>query len=84
MLPGDAFVRAIARVTKKEFGKVRTISDITMATIAFGIVLIFTGGLSGMREGTIIAAFLVGNIVRLYKSKLKKIERFMLHGCKYN
>ena len=46
MLPGDAFVRAIAKVAKKEFGKVRTISDISM---------------------TVIAAFLVGNIVRVYK-----------------
>lgn len=84
MLPGDAFVRAIARVTKKEFGKIRMISDITMASTAFAIVLIFTGGLSGMREGTVIAAFLVGNIVRLYKKHFTKIEAFMLRGCKYN
>lgn len=84
MLPGDAFVRAIARVTKKEFGKVRMVSDITMTVIAFAIVLIITGGLSGMREGTIIAAFLVGNIVRVYKKKLTKVENFMLRGCKYN
>lgn len=83
MLPGDAFVRAIARVTEKEFGKVRMVSDITMASTAFAIVLIFTHSLSGMREGTVIAAFLVGNIVRLYKRKLKKIEAVMLRGCKY-
>ena len=84
MLPGDAFVRAIAKVSKKEFGKVRMVSDISMASTAFTIVLIFTGGLSGMREGTIIAAFLVGNIVRLYKKYLKKVEALMLRGCKYN
>lgn len=84
MLPGDAFVRAIAKVTKKEFGKIRMFSDMTMTATAFAIVLIVNHSLSGMREGTIIAAFLVGNIVRLYKKKLVKVEKFMLRGCKYN
>lgn len=83
MLPGDAFVRAIAKVTKKEFGKIRMASDITMTVTAFAIVLIFTGGFSGMREGTIIAAFLVGNIVRLYKKYFVKLEDMMLRGCEY-
>lgn len=73
MLPGDAFVRAIAKVVKKEFGKIRTISDISMTVIAFAIVLLFTGGLCGMREGTVIAAFLVGNIVRVYKRALPDV-----------
>lgn len=83
MLPGDAFVRAIARVTEKEFGKVRMISDISMSATAFAIVLIFTHSLSGMREGTIIAAFLVGNIVSFYKKHFTKLENFALRGCKY-
>ena len=84
MLPGDAFARAIAKVTKKEFGQIRTVSDISMTIIAFAVVLLFTGGFSGMREGTIIAAFLVGNIVRLYKRKFTKLEALALSGCKYN
>lgn len=83
MLPGDAFVRAIARVTGKGFGKIRMVSDITMAATAFAIVLIFTHSLSGMREGTIIAAFLVGNIVSFYKKRFTKLERLVLRGCKY-
>lgn len=66
MLPGDAFVRAIAKAVKKEFGTVRCISDITMAVIAAILCLVFLHKLNGVREGTIIAAFLVGNLVKLY------------------
>lgn len=66
MLPGDAFVRAIAKAVKKEFGTVRCISDITMAVIAAVLCLAFLHKLNGVREGTIIAAVLVGNLVKLY------------------
>lgn len=66
MLPGDAFVNAIARPLHKEFGGVRTVSDLTMAILAAVICLLCLHKLSGVREGTIIAALLVGNLVRLY------------------
>lgn len=74
LLPGDAFIRAVAGAVKKEFGKIRTISDITMTATAFALCLIFVGGLNGIREGTVIAALLVGNIVRLYGRVLDKRE----------
>lgn len=70
MLPGDAFVRAIARAVRKEYGTVRIISDITMSVIAAIMCLIFLHQLSGVREGTIISALLVGNLVKLYSRKL--------------
>lgn len=72
LLPGDAFIRAAAGALKKEFGKVRTASDITMTAISFALCLIFIGGLNGIREGTVIAALLVGNIVRMYGRVLVK------------
>ncbi len=72
LLPGDAFIRAVAGAVRKEFGKIRTISDITMTATAFALCLIFVGGLNGIREGTVIAALLVGNIVRMYGRVLSK------------
>lgn len=66
MLPGDAFVRAIAKAVHKEYGSTRMISDISMSVTAGVICLIFLHELSGVREGTIISALLVGNMVRLY------------------
>lgn len=66
MLPGDAFVRAIAKAVHKEYGGTRMCSDITMSVIAGVLCLIFLHQLSGVREGTIISALLVGNLVKLY------------------
>lgn len=78
MLPGDAFVRAIARAVRKEYGTVRMISDISMSAIAAILCLIFLHQLSGVREGTIISALLVGNLVKLYSRKLDIIPRKLL------
>lgn len=74
LLPGDAFIRAVANALKKEFGKVRTVSDITMTVTSFALCLLFVGGLNGIREGTVIAALLVGNIVRIYGKVFAKHE----------
>ena len=74
MLPGDAFVRAIAKVSHKEFGTVRVISDITMVTISALLCIIFLNNISGAREGTIISAFITGNIVKFYGRLFKKIS----------
>ena len=47
MLPGDAFVRAIAKVTSKEYGNIRVISDISMTVIAGILCFIFLHRLQG-------------------------------------
>ena len=67
MLPGDAFVRAVAKVKKKEFGSVRVVSDIIMVATAALLSIIFLHNLNGAREGTVIAALLTGNLVKLYR-----------------
>ena len=66
MLPGNGFPKALAEKLKKQYGLVRMTSDITMTVIAAILCLVFLKKLSGVREGTIIAAFLVGNIVTLW------------------
>jgi uncharacterized membrane protein YczE/shikimate kinase len=78
MLPGDAFVRAIVIVTKKEFGTVRVLSDTSMTITAAILCLIFLHELSGVREGTIIAALIVGNIVRIYLRIFSKLTYILL------
>ncbi len=72
MLPGNAFPKAVAETLKKEYGPVRMASDITMTVIAAVLCLIFLKKLSGVREGTVIAAFLVGNIVTLWNRLFAK------------
>ncbi len=65
MLPGDSFVRAVAKVTKKEFGRIRVYSDTLMSVIAVILCVVFLHKLVGVREGTIIASLVIGNLVRL-------------------
>ena len=66
VLPGDGFVQVLAQVTGKSFGRVRVISDTTQILIAAVLCLIFLHALVGVREGTIIAAILVGSIVKIF------------------
>lgn len=73
MLPGDAFVRSIAKVTNKEFGSIRVLSDIGMVSVAALLCIIFLHNMSGAREGTIIAALVTGNVVKLYRRLFKTL-----------
>lgn len=72
MLPGNGFPKAVAVLLRKEYGIVRVFSDITMTLIAAVLCLIFLKKLSGVREGTVIAAFLVGNLVTMWNKILAK------------
>ena len=64
MLPGESFVRAIVYKLKKEFGFLKIFFDVSMTAVAAVLSLIFMSRLSGVREGTVIAALLVGFIAR--------------------
>lgn len=70
---GEAFVKAIADVTGKDFGNVKTVFDIAWVLLSVVLSLIFFDGkLLGTREGTIISALLVGVAVKLFRSVLQK------------
>lgn len=66
MLPGESFVRAVSTTWHKEFGTVKVAFDVSMTVIAAVLSLVFVHYLDGVREGTIIAAILVGFIARLF------------------
>lgn len=71
MLPGESFVRAIVLTWKTNFGTTKIFFDVSMgsyrsSSCSFG----FAGHLNGVREGTVIAALLVGFIARVLGKKL--------------
>ena len=70
MLPGESFVRAIVFRWNTDFGITKICFDVSMAVIAVALSFVFAGKLNGVREGTIIAAILVGFIARLIGRKL--------------
>ena len=67
MLPGEATVRAVSDVFSTDFGKTKIAFDSSMTVIAAILSFIMFKHLDGVREGTIVAAILVGFIARLFK-----------------
>ena len=70
MLPGESFVRAIVLTWKTNFGTTKICFDVSMSVTAAVLSFVFAGRLAGVREGTGIAALLVGFIARLIGKKL--------------
>ncbi len=77
MLPGESFVRAIVQTWNTNFGTTKIIFDSSMTIIAGVLSFIFFGKLNGVREGTIIAALLVGFIARLFEKNLEFIKPYI-------
>lgn len=71
MLPGEAMNRAISQVSGYKYENIKIIIDVAYIVIAGVICLIFLGRLEGVREGSIIAAFLVGLIIKGYNRILR-------------
>lgn len=74
MLPGESFVRAVSSTWKTEFGSTKIAFDVSLTVIAAVLSLLFAHRLDGVREGTIIAALLVGFIARLFGRRLSFLE----------
>lgn len=66
MLPGEAMNRAISTVTGKKYENIKIFFDIVYILISAILGICFLGGLKGVREGSIVAAVLVGNIIKYY------------------
>ena len=80
MLPGESFVRAVSSTWKTEFGTTKVAFDVSLTVIAAVLSLIFAHRLDGVREGTIIAALLVGFIARLFGRKLSFLDALLFHS----
>lgn len=78
MLPGEATVRAVSDVFSTDFGKTKIAFDSFMTVIAAILSFIMFKHLDGVREGTIVAAILVGFIARLFKKYIGGIEKILI------
>ncbi len=80
MLPGESFVRAVSSTWKTEFGTTKVAFDVSLTVIAAVLSLVFAHRPDGVREGTIIAALLVGFIARLFGRKLTFLDTLLFHS----
>ena len=78
MLPGESFVRAVVYRWKTEFGLTKVVFDVSMTVMAGILSFLFSGKLLGVREGTIVAAILVGFIARLIAKKISFLSELLI------
>ena len=75
MLQGEAMNRAISTVTGKKYENIKILFDVAYIAAAVILGFIFLGGLRGVREGSIIAAVVIGNIIKIYNWLWRKVSR---------
>ena len=80
MLPGEAMNRAISRVTGKRYENIKILFDVLYIVIAAVICFAALGRLEGVREGSIIAALLIGNIIKWYN----RLFSHFFNGARYH
>lgn len=66
MLAGDGMVYAIVNRFHWEFGKVKTINDVILVSLAAILSYGDLGVIEGVREGTVISAMITGVIARFF------------------
>lgn len=71
-----AFLNALSLRTGKPYGTLKTITDVIIVIMAAAVALIFLHKIVGIREGTVIAALIVGPIAGFFNKRLAFIERF--------
>ena len=74
MLPGEAMHRAISEVTGRRYENIKIAFDVIYIAASAVICLVFLGKLEGVREGSIVAAIAVGNIIKLYNYVYEKLR----------
>lgn len=80
MAAGEYFVRAISRRLRREFGYVKLGFDVTLVLLSCLLSLIFMSGIFGVREGTVIAALVVGPIVHFITPFYRGLGRWIGEG----
>ena len=72
-IPGDGIVFTLTLVLQNiSFGTVKMVFDWTLVIIAVIVSLVLLGGLDGVREGTVFAAFGVGIAIRIINAVHKR------------
>lgn len=81
MLPGESFVRCVSSTVHTEFGATKVAFDVSLTVCAGVLSFLFAGQLDGVREGTILAALLVGAIARLFARQLAFLPGLLFRPC---
>ena len=72
MLSVDGFVKAIVIAAHKNFGKTKVTLDITLVSLSVLVSLFMLHRVQGVREGTVLAALLVGTLSRILAPQISR------------
>lgn len=80
MNSGEAFVKALSVTVRKKYGSCKVAFDVFLVVLIALLSVTLLGHIEGLREGTVIYALLVGNLVKLILPRLGWLERWMREG----
>ena len=78
MLSAEAFIQAVVVKSGKEFGYLKICFDLSCTLLAAVSSLLFLGGISGVREGTVAAAILVGLFARFFLHMTPRLRKILV------
>ncbi len=77
--PAEGLMIAIADKTKTEMPKIKVIVDSIIVLCAIGLSFFFFQELVGIREGTIIAAIMIGKVLGILSKKFKEpLQKYLM------
>ncbi len=80
VLPAEGAVLCISRITKWEFGICKVLMDVVCVMAAAVLSLVFLGKVEGVREGTLISAFLIGTFAKSIGQYMREKVAKYLHS----
>lgn len=72
---GEGLVLAVCQVTPFKFGNMKVALDVTLVVLSVAAGFIFLGRLEGVREGTVAAALLVGQVSKIFSRYLVGLRK---------
>ncbi|MBT9655125.1 YczE/YyaS/YitT family protein [Lactiplantibacillus plantarum] len=84
IMPGEGLPNAIALMHQLKFAKVKVYNDFILIGISLVLALSFTHSLAGVREGTLIAAFLTGRLVNFFTEHANRFVAWMTPAADAN
>ena len=76
-MAGEGVVLAVCQVAPIKFGTMKVFFDVSLVAISCVLSLLFLGRIVGVREGTLAAALLVGQVARRMNRTLEPVGRLL-------
>ena len=78
VLAGEGVVLAFSKVFPIKKSNMKMVFDMTLVGISLILLFIFVGRLDGVREGTFVAAIMVGALTKKINPVMEKVAEFFL------